>query len=228
MQERAKATGPEKGPSWNTQRYAVGRGGKGANRGGNTFWQKGNGKKGGEGTENGGKEDSRTCWCGNAGRIAAWCPAGGNRNLCAVGEKESEVSEEAADNEAELQLWCLWEESEHEQWQEVIRRKDKQTLNKAAHVSLLGEGKQSILDFQEHNWSAGEIGEGVRHFGRDATPKKFVAANGEQIRDLEQKTISFKTNKRHHRCINFRSASVVRPLISNAQSRPSWKHCGAG
>ena len=26
-------------------------------------------------------------------------------------------------------------------------------------------------------------------FERDATPKKFMAANGEQIRDLEQKTI---------------------------------------
>ena len=138
MKERAKATVPEKGPSWNTRRYAGGRGGEDANRGGNTLWQKGNGKKGGEGTEKGGKEDSRTCWSGNAGRIAAWCPAGGNRNLCAVGEKESEVSEEAADNEAELQPWCLWEESEHEQWQEVIRRKDKQNTEQSCACFTTG------------------------------------------------------------------------------------------
>ena len=152
MQERAKATGPEKRPSWNRQRYAGGRGGKDANRGGNTFWQKGIGKKGGEGTEKGGKEDSRTCWtCGNAGHNAAWCAAGGNRKLCAFGEEESEVSEEAADSEAELQPWCWWEESVHEQWQDVIRSKDKQnTEGSRAHVSLLGEGKLSILDFHEH------------------------------------------------------------------------------
>ena len=62
-------------------------------------------------------------------------------------------------------------------------------------------------------------------FERDATPKKFVAANGEQIRDLEQKTIPFKTRSVTG-CMNFRSASVVRPLISNAQSRPSWNSIG--
>ena len=44
---------------------------------------------------------------------------------------------------------------------------------------------------------------------RKTSPKKFVAANGEQIRDLGEKNI--KTNEG---CITFRSASVVKPLIS--------------
>ena len=44
--------------------------------------------------------------------------------------------------------------------------------------------------------------------------KKFVAANGEQIKDLGAKRIPFKTNEGVQRCITFRSANVVKPLIS--------------
>ena len=45
---------------------------------------------------------------------------------------------------------------------------------------------------------------------RTSTTKKFVAANGEKIKDLgEQKSV-----ERVHRSIQFRSANVVRPLIS--------------
>ena len=43
---------------------------------------------------------------------------------------------------------------------------------------------------------------------------KFVAANGEQINDLGEKTIPFKTNEGIQGCITFRSANVVKPLIS--------------
>ena len=46
------------------------------------------------------------------------------------------------------------------------------------------------------------------------SPKKFVAANGEQIKDLGEKNIPFKTNEGIQRCITFRSANVVKPLIS--------------
>ena len=62
---------------------------------------------------------------------------------------------------------------------------------------------------------------------RKTTPKKFVAANGEQIKDLGEKTIPFKTNEGIQRCTTFRSANVVKPHF-NAKSRPSRKHCGAG
>ena len=49
---------------------------------------------------------------------------------------------------------------------------------------------------------------------RKASPKKFVAANGEQIRDLGEKNMPFKTNEGIQRCMTFRSASVVKPIIS--------------
>ena len=49
---------------------------------------------------------------------------------------------------------------------------------------------------------------------RKTSPKKFVAANGEQIKDLGEKRIPFKTNEGVQRCITFRSANVVKPLTS--------------
>ena len=49
---------------------------------------------------------------------------------------------------------------------------------------------------------------------RKTSPKKFVAANGEQIKDLGEKSIPFETNEGVQRCITFRSANVVKPLIS--------------
>ena len=49
---------------------------------------------------------------------------------------------------------------------------------------------------------------------RKTVPQNFVAANGEQIRALCAETLSFKETEGIHRCIIFRSASVVKPLIS--------------
>ena len=49
---------------------------------------------------------------------------------------------------------------------------------------------------------------------RKTSPKKFVAANGEQIRDLGEKNIPFKTNEGIQRCITFRNASVDKHHIS--------------
>ena len=45
------------------------------------------------------------------------------------------------------------------------------------------------------------------------SPKKFVAANGEQIGDLSEKNVHSRTNEGIQKCITFRSASVVKPLI---------------
>ena len=47
--------------------------------------------------------------------IAAWCRKGGNTHLYAIGEDDSEIVEEATDNEEDLQAWCLTEERENEQ-----------------------------------------------------------------------------------------------------------------
>ena len=49
---------------------------------------------------------------------------------------------------------------------------------------------------------------------RKTPPKKFVAANGEQIKVLGAKRIPFKTNEGVQRCITCRSANVVKPFIS--------------
>ena len=46
---------------------------------------------------------------------------------------------------------------------------------------------------------------------RETAPKKFVAANGEQVKDLGEETIPFKTN-----------------LTSIQKVCLSWNHCGAG
>ena len=47
---------------------------------------------------------SRTCWtCGKTGHIAAWCRKGGNTNLYAIDEDESEHVEKTPDNDEELQ-----------------------------------------------------------------------------------------------------------------------------
>ena len=63
---------------------------------------------------------------------------------------------------------------------------------------------------------------------RKTPPKKFVAANGEQIKDLGAKRIPFKINEGVQRCITFRSANVVKLSHFNAKSRPSWEHFCAG
>ena len=46
--------------------------------------------------------------------------AKGTTNLNAIDEDDSENVKEATDSEEDLQAWCSSEESEHEQWQEVI------------------------------------------------------------------------------------------------------------
>ena len=49
---------------------------------------------------------------------------------------------------------------------------------------------------------------------KKTSPKKFVAANGEQIKDLGEKSSPFKTNEGVQMCLTFRSANVVKPIIS--------------
>ena len=49
---------------------------------------------------------------------------------------------------------------------------------------------------------------------RKTSPNKFVAANGEQIKALGEKSIPFKTNEGVQRCKTFRSANVVKALTS--------------
>ena len=48
---------------------------------------------------------------------------------------------------------------------------------------------------------------------RTSANQKFVAASGERIKDMGEKTIPFKSVEGVHRCIKFRSAYVVKPLV---------------
>ena len=52
------------------------------------------------------------------------------------------------------------------------------------------------------------------NLARQNISKKNVGTNGEQIVDMREKNIPFKTNEGIQYCITFRSASVVKPLIS--------------
>ena len=52
---------------------------------------------------------------------------------------------------------------------------------------------------------------------RRTSPKKFVAANGDQIKDLGEKSIPFKTKERIQRCITFRSAICCEASHINMQ-----------
>ena len=49
---------------------------------------------------------------------------------------------------------------------------------------------------------------------RTTKTKKFVAASGAKIKDLDEKTIPFKSVEAVHRCEKIRSANVVMLLIS--------------
>ena len=114
------------------------KGSKGGKDGGKNSWQKGSGNKGGTGKEKGGKGESRTCWaCGKTGRIAAWCRKGGNKNLYAVDEDDGENAEESTENEEDLQAWFSLEESENDQWQEVISKQNKRKVKMVNQASLL-------------------------------------------------------------------------------------------
>ena len=121
-----------KGQNW------TGKGDKGEKDGGKNSWQKGSGKKGRKGQENGGKGESRTCWtCGKTGHIAAWCRKGGNKQLYAIDDNDGGNAEESEENEEDLQAWCLLEESENEQWQEVISKQNRRKVKKDNQASLL-------------------------------------------------------------------------------------------
>ena len=57
--------------------------------------------------------------------------------MCAVDEDDGENAEESTKNEEDLQAWCLLEESENEQRQEVISQQNKRRVKKDSQASLL-------------------------------------------------------------------------------------------
>ena len=79
--------------------------------------------------------------------------------MYAIDEDDSENIEESADNEVDLQAWRLLEESEHEQWQEVISRRDKQEAKKSQSGVIVECGEQSQLKSKENRRRKGQMGE---------------------------------------------------------------------
>ena len=138
------------------------------------------------------------------------------------------------------------EDSENQQWQEVVSKREKQKMKRANQVSLLSmeschNSKTKEITEVKDRWvkvrvtmDSGAAGHVMPEtmfprvkLERKASPKKFVAANGEQIRDLGEKRVPFKTREGTQRSITFRSANVVELSHLNAKSSPSWKRCHA-
>ena len=105
-----------------------------------------------------------------------------------------------------MHAWCLLEESEHEQWQEFTCKKSKLKAKKFAHESLLSVENNScasprkVIEVKDNGVSiratmdTGAAGyvmpadmfPGVK-LDRTSTTNKFVAADGEKIKDLGEK-----------------------------------------
>ena len=134
------------GQSWNTQRFAGGKGGKDANREGKSPLQ----QEGGEETEKGGKGGSGTCWtCGNTRHIAALCLRATTRTCAPLAMAKNEVDEEALGKQEELEAWCLLKESEQMQWPRSDKQKRQPTIKERLACFTIESGKQSRVDFQE-------------------------------------------------------------------------------
>ena len=137
------------------------------------------------------------------------------------------------EDDDELHAWCLLEQSENEQWQDVTSKKSKLKMKKFAREPLLTAENKScssprkVIEVKDNcvNIRATVDTGAAGHFmptemfprvelDHTSTTKTFVAANGERIKDLGEKTISFKSVEGVHRCIKFRSTNVVKLLIS--------------
>ena len=78
--------------------------------------------------------------------------------MYAIDEDDSENVEESAEDENDLQAWCLLEESESEQWQEVIIRRNKQESEESQSSFTVERGEQSKFESEEDHG-------GERHSG---------------------------------------------------------------
>ena len=105
----------------------------------------------------------------------------------------------------------------------MISKQNKRKVKKVNQASLL-----SVESSHNSNPNYGAAGHVMPEtmfphvkLERKTPLKKFVAANGEQIKDLGAKRIPFKTNKGIQRCITFGSANVVKPSFQ--RQRSSWR-----
>ena len=134
-----------------------------AKDGGRNPWQKGSGKKCGRGARERrqGRNQNVLDVRQDRTHCAPWCRKGRNTHLYAMDEDDSENAEESAENEEELQAWCLLEESV----QEVISRRSKQRAKEVNEASLLSVQKQSQLESEEDCGGERQVGESQSHHG---------------------------------------------------------------
>ena len=124
--------GFRKSQSWNEKSS------KGSKGGGKNSWQKGNGKKGSKGQEEVAQEKR-----GHVGRAARQktLQLGARKEATRICTQQMKMtvktSRELAEDKDDLQAWCLLEENENEQWQEVMSRRNKQRVKRANQASLL-------------------------------------------------------------------------------------------
>ena len=81
-----------------------------------------------------------------------------NGSLNAVDEEKGDIREKVHEDEVELHAWCLLEESEKEQWQEVISKESKLKLQNMAHGSVLSVENNSCASARKvievkDNWA---------------------------------------------------------------------------
>ena len=118
-----------------------------------------------------------------------------------------------------------------EQWKEVISKQSRKNMTTTAHTSLLSVVKPAQIRIPRKSLMSRAVGirirvtmdtgaaghvvlETLKHNGE---PKSFVAANGERIRDLGEKTLLFKTSAGNRRNIKCGSANVVKPSYSRGR-----------
>ena len=73
------------------------------------------------------------------------------------------TSRSSAEDEDDLQAWCLLEESENEQWHKVISRRNKQRVKRANQASLLSVEQSK---FESDRGGERQVGESQSHHGR--------------------------------------------------------------
>ena len=140
----------------------------------------------------------------------------------------------------------MLEESENEQCQEVISKQNKRMVKKANQASLLSvennpsSSPKKIVEVED-KWvkvrvtmDSGAAGHVMLEtmfphvkLERKTTPKKFVAVNGEQIKDLGEKN-PIQDKRGNPEVHNVQKCKRCQISHFNPKSSPNWKHCCAG
>ena len=111
-----------------------------------------------------------------------------------------------------------WRRARTSKWQEVTSKKSKLKKQKLDHESLpsfennSGVPPRKIIEVKD-TWVNVRATMDTGAAGHVMPAEMF----GDRIKDLCEKTIPFKSAKGVHWCIKFRSANVVKPLISMRQ-----------